>query len=112
MSQHEIAVIFGMAAVTFGVRYMLFALGERADFPAIVWRALRYVPVAVLTAIITPMLLLPDGQHWQLNWHNAYLGGGVVCGLIAWRWRHLLASIAGGLATFFLWRWVAHFPLR
>jgi branched-subunit amino acid transport protein len=52
------------------------------------------------------MLLLPNGQHWQLNWHNAYLVGGIAAGLIAWRWRRLLATLAGGLATFFFWRWL------
>lgn len=106
MSWHEAAIIAGMAAVTFGIRYTLFALGERAAFPVLVRRALRYVPVAVLTAITIPMLLLPDGQHWQLDWHNAYLVGGIAAGLIAWRWRLLLATLAGGLATFFLWRWL------
>lgn len=106
MSRHEIAIIAGMTAVTFGVRYVLFALGERFEFPSLVKRALYYVPVAVLTAIIVPMLLLPDGQHWQLGWHNSYLVGGIACALIAWRWRHLLASIGGGLLTFFLWRWL------
>ena len=99
MTQHEIAVIAGMTAVTFGIRYLLFGLGERADLPAMVKRALRYVPVAVLTAIIVPMLLLPDGTHWQLGWRNAYLVGGIATGLIAWRWRHLLGSIAGGMAV-------------
>jgi branched-subunit amino acid transport protein len=106
MTGREITIIVGMMAVTFSIRYLLFGLGERADLPAIVQRALRYVPVAVLTAITTPMLLLPDGQHWQLGWHNAYLVGGIATGLIAWRFRHLLGSIAGGMAVFFLWRWL------
>jgi branched-subunit amino acid transport protein len=106
MSPHEMAIIVGMATVTFGVRYLLFGLGERADLPALVKRALRYVPVAALTAIIVPMLLLPDGRHWQLGWHNAYLAGGIATGVIAWRWRHLLGSIAGGMAAFLLWRWM------
>lgn len=105
MTQREISVIAGMMAVTFGVRYLLFGLGGRAELPPLVKRALRYVPVAVLTAIIVPMLLLPDG-HWQLNWHNAYLAGGIATGVIAWRWRHLLGSIAGGMAVFVLWRWM------
>jgi branched-subunit amino acid transport protein len=106
MTQHEISVIAGMAAATFSIRYLLFGLGERARLPALVKRALRYVPVAVLTAITVPMLLMPDGTHWQLGWHNAYLVGGIATGVIAWRWRHLLGSIAGGMAIFVLWRWM------
>ena len=106
MNGHEVALIAGMTAVTFLVRYTFFALGERLAFPPLAHRALRYVPVAVLTAIIVPMVLLPDGAHWQINWHNAWLLGALVTGLIAWRFNHLLASITGGMLVFFLYRWV------
>ena len=75
MTQHELLVILGMAAVTFGIRYSFFVLGDRVAFPAWVRRALHYVPVAVLTAIVVPMVLLPDGTHWQLTWRNAWLVG-------------------------------------
>lgn len=95
-----------MAAVTFAVRYIPFGLGERAKFPPLVERALRYVPVAVLTAITVPMVLLPDGHHWRLDWRNAYLVAAIATAIIAWCWRHLLASIAGGLVIFFAWRWL------
>ena len=106
MSGHELALIAGMMTVTFLVRYAFFALGERLAFPPLAHQALRYVPVAVLTAIIVPMVLLPDGAHWQLTWHNAWLLGTLVTGLIAWRFNHLLASITGGMLVFFLFRWV------
>ncbi len=106
MTGRELALIVGMTAVTFLARYAFFALGERIAFPPMVHRTLRYVPVAVLTAIIVPMVLLPDGAHWQLTWHNAWLLGVLVTGLIAWRFNHLLASITGGMLVFFLYRWV------
>jgi len=104
MSGRELVLIAGMTAVTFLVRYAFFALGERAAFPPVVQRALRYVPVAVLTAIVAPMVLLPDGAHWQLDWHNAWLLGALATGLIAWKFNHLLASIGGGMVVFFLYR--------
>jgi branched-subunit amino acid transport protein len=106
MSGRELALIAGMTAVTFLIRYAFFALGERIAFPPLVQRALRYVPAAVLTAIVVPMVLLPDGAHLQLNWRNAWLLGAVATGLIAWRFNHLLASIGGGMAAFFLYRWM------
>ncbi len=104
MSGRELALIAGMTAVTFLVRYAFFALGERIAFPPVVKRALRYVPAAVLTAIVVPMVLLPDGVHWQLTWRNAWLLGALATGLIAWRFNHLLAAIGGGMAVFFLYR--------
>ena len=106
MTGREVALVAGMTAVTFLVRYGFFALGERVAFPPVVKRALRYVPAAVLTAIVVPMVLLPDGAHWQLGWHNAWLLGALATGLIAWRFNHLLASIAGGMTVFFLCRWM------
>jgi len=106
MNRHEVALIAGMTAVTFLVRYAFFALGERVAFPPLAKRALRYVPAAVLTAIVVPMVLLPDGAHWQLDWRNAWLLGALATGLIAWRFNHLLASIGGGMAVFFLFRWM------
>lgn len=106
MNGRELALIAGMTGVTFLIRYAFFALGERVAFPPLVRRALRYVPAAVLTAIVMPMVLLPDGAHWQLDWHNAWLLGALATGLIAWRFNHLLASIAGGMAAFFIYRWM------
>jgi branched-subunit amino acid transport protein len=106
MSGREAALILGMTAVTFLVRYAFFALGERVAFPAVVKRALRYVPAAVLTAIVVPMVLLPDGAHWQLTWRNAWMVGALATGLIAWRFNHLLASIGGGMFVFFIYRWL------
>lgn len=106
MSAYEWAVIGGMMAVTFGIRYAFFAFGERLAFPAWVRRALRYVPVAVLTAITVPMVLLPDGSHWALNWRNAWLIGALVSGAIAWRFNQLLAAIAASMTVFFVWRWL------
>jgi len=104
MTSYEIGVVLGMGAVTFGIRYSFFVLGDRVAFPAWVKRALRYVPVAVLTAIIVPMVLLPDGTHWQLGWRNAWLVGALTSGVMAWRRMPLLAAIGGGMAVYFIWR--------
>ena len=97
-------LILGMGAVTFATRYGLFAWPE-LRFPPRVRRALHYVPTAVLTAIVVPGLLLPDGVHWALSWDNAYLVAGLATIALAAFSRHLLASIGGGLVIFFLLRW-------
>jgi branched-subunit amino acid transport protein len=68
----EIILILGMMAVTFSIRYVLLAFSGKFSLPESVEKALRYVPPAVLTAIIFPAVLLPEG-HWDLSLHNAYL---------------------------------------
>ena len=106
MTGRELLLIAGMAAMTFPVRYAFFALGDRVAFPPLVQRALAFVPVAVLTAITVPMVLLPDGAHWQLTWRNPWLLGAAVSAAIAWRFNNLLAAIGGGMGVYFLFRWL------
>ena len=104
MSVASWGVIVGMAAVTFLIRYTLFGLGGRLQFSPRVRQALRHVPVAVLTAIVVPMVLLPDGQHWFVSWRNPWLAGAVASAALALGTRKLLAAIAGGMAVYLLWR--------
>lgn len=106
MSTFEIALIAGMALITFAIRFTLFAVGNRVRFSPLVTQGLGYVPVAVLTAIIAPAMLMPAGEEVELSLNNAYLAGGVAAILIAAKWRNLLATIAGGMLCFFLWRWL------
>ncbi len=97
-------LILGMALITFAVRYSLFAW-PNLRFPPLVLQGLHYVPTAVLTAIVVPGMLLPDGEHLALRLDNAYLLAGVGAIVIAALTRHLLATIGGGLVLFFLLRW-------
>ena len=53
----EALMILGMMVVTFGVRYSTLALSGRFQFPLAVKQALRYVPVAVLTAFVVPLII-------------------------------------------------------
>lgn len=98
-------LILGMALITFAIRYSLFAF-PHLRFPPLVRQGLHYVPTAVLSAIVLPGMLIPDGQHWALNLHNAYLLAGIVTIAIAVLTRHLLATIGGGLLVFFVLRGV------
>jgi branched-subunit amino acid transport protein len=97
-------LIAGMLAITFATRYSLFAFPD-LRFPTLVRQGLHYVPTAVLTAIVVPGMLLPDGQHWQLGLDNAYFWAGLAAIAIAALTRHLLATIGGGFLLFFLLRW-------
>jgi branched-subunit amino acid transport protein len=96
-------LILGMALITFAIRYSLFAL-PNLRFPPLVRQGLHYVPTAVLSAIVLPGMLIPDGQQWALNLHNAYLLAGLATIAIAALTRHLLATIGGGLLVFFVLR--------
>jgi len=83
---------------TYGTRLSFILLFGRRDIPAVVRRALRYVPPAVLTAIIFPELLLPDGE-FDLSLGNERLLAGLVATLVAWRSKNVLLTIIAGMAA-------------
>lgn len=103
LTLNEALLIFGMFVVTFLARYPLLVLVGRIKLPDSVTRALRYVPVAVLTAICAPAVLMPKNEL-DLRPQNAALIAAVVSILIAWRTKNLLLTIGGGMGVFLLWR--------
>jgi branched-subunit amino acid transport protein len=103
MQTNEVLLILGMFAVTFGVRYPVLALVGRIDLPDPIFRALRYVPPAVLTAIIIPEIVLPGGKL-SLQFTSPPLAAGIIAALVAWRSRNLLLTIIVGMAALFVWR--------
>ena len=109
MQKNELMLIVGMAVVTFAVRYPVLALVSRMPVPPAALKAMRFIPPAVLTAIIVPAILMPDGTSVALNFHNSYLIASIVAGLVAWRSQNLLLTIVIGMLTFGGWRWLMFF---
>jgi len=99
-------LIAGMFLVTFSIRYVLFPLSGRIRFSPGMQRALSHVPPAVLTAIIVPMALMPDGQTLQVSMANPYLVGTVFTALIGWFSKNMMVTIVGGMAVFVMCQWV------
>ena len=106
MTQRELILIVGMALVTFAMRYPVLVLVKRIPLPTPVLNAMRYIPPAVLTAIIMPAILMPDGKTLDLHVQNSHLIAGIVAALVAWRSKNLLLTIGLGMATLWLWRWL------
>lgn len=98
-------MIAGMVLATFGVRYPVLALVGRVSLPEPLVDAMKFIPPAVLTAIIVPAVLMPDGVL-ALSYTNAYLVAGIVAALVAWRTNNLLLTITIGMATLWMWRLV------
>lgn len=91
-------VLMAVGLLTYGMRLSLILLIGRFTMPVIVQRALRYVPPAVLTAIIFPELFLPAGQL-ELSLHNERLIAGAVAAIVAWRTRNVLLTIGAGMVV-------------
>ena len=89
-------VMFLGGALTFGMRLSFIYLFGRFEIPALVQRALRFVPPAVLSAIIAPALFMPDNTL-DLSLSNARLLAGIVAILVAWRTKSTLWTILAGM---------------
>jgi branched-subunit amino acid transport protein len=90
------ATLLGMAVVTFALRASFLLLPPGIETPALLRRALRYVPAAVLTAIWAPEVLQQNEQ----------LPAGVVAIAVAWRWRMTFATIIAGLLALHFFAWL------
>jgi branched-subunit amino acid transport protein len=95
------ATMFAMALVTLMSRLSFIAAWGRITLPEGLREALRFVPPAVLAAIILPALVIRDGQL-NLSPDNDRLIAGLVATMIAWRTRNALATIVVGMVTLFL----------
>jgi branched-subunit amino acid transport protein len=100
---NEFLLIAGMAIVTMATRIPVLVLLSRRKMPDAVFRALKYVPPAVLSAIILPIVLLPDNKL-DISLANETLIASIVAVLVSWRTRNLLLTIIIGMAALLLWR--------
>lgn len=101
---HDLLIVLGMAVATYLTKASILLLGERVSFSMPVRRALGFVPVTVLTAIITPVMFAPHGGGAELSWRNPQLVAGAITIAVCAATRHMLLTIAIGLVAFFAWR--------
>jgi branched-subunit amino acid transport protein len=102
-----IMVIAGL--LTFGTRLSFILLLDRIKVPDWFKRGLRFVPVAVLSAIILPDLTSPNGTLF-LSWRNPQLLAGLVAVLVAWKTKNVILTILAGLAALVIFQLLlAHF---
>jgi branched-subunit amino acid transport protein len=87
--------------ITFGMRFSLIYLFGRFEVPETIRRALHYVPPAVLSAIVFPELLMPNGTL-NLSLDNTRLLAGLIAILVAWFTKNTLITIIAGMLALFL----------
>lgn len=102
---NEFLLVAGMAIVTFLVRYPVLALVGRISLPQRVFEALRFVPPAVLAAIIVPDVVYTDGAV-VLGPQNVRLVAALLTALVAWRTKNLLLTIVLGMLALWGYGWL------
>lgn len=95
-----------IGAITYAIRISCIGLLGQRDMPALLLKALRFVPIAVLPAIILPQLFLRNNTL-ALSIQNPRWIAGILAGIVAWRTRNVLLTIAVGMVAL----WVLQFVL-
>ncbi|NTU75449.1 MAG: AzlD domain-containing protein [Anaerolineaceae bacterium] len=94
-------VIVGL--LTLATRLSFIILLDKWTPPAIFTRGLRFVPLAVLSAIIFPEILIRSGAlAVPPDWPR--LAGAVTAALVAWRSKNIFLTIGIGMLVFYALR--------
>lgn len=97
--------ILFMGLVTYAIRLGPILFFSQREMPDLLRRALRYVPTAVLTAIILPEMFFPGGEL-ALSLLNMRLVAGVAAAFVAWRTHNVFWTIAVGMVVLWVGNWV------
>ena len=92
-------IILGGMAVTYLIRLSFFFFIPPDRLPKWFRRGLRYIPPAVLAALIVPDRLLLDGPLY-LSFANHRRVAGSIAALVGWRTGNTWLTIVSGLLTF------------
>lgn len=91
------ATIIIVGLLTLGTRLSFMVFMGKTQISPMVQQALRFVPVAVLSALIAPALFFPHGSL-DVSLSNVRLIAGILAILVAWRTKNVLLTIFAGMA--------------
>ncbi len=92
--------------ITYAIRLSCIGLLGQREMPALLLKALRFVPITVLPAIILPQLFLRNNTL-VLSVQNPRWIAGILAAIVAWRTRNVLLTILVGMVAL----WVLQFLL-
>jgi branched-subunit amino acid transport protein len=93
-------IIIGMGVITYAIRLSMIVMSGQVQLGDNLQRALRYVPPAVLSAIILPEMVQPGGTL-DLSLGNERLLAGLIAIVVAWFSKNMIWTVAIGMIS--LW---------
>jgi branched-subunit amino acid transport protein len=91
-------VIISGGVITYLIRLSLILFLEKLAIPVWFKRSLRFVPVAVFSALIFQMVFVQDSGI-NISLTNPRLISGILAALVAWRTRSILLTILTGMGA-------------
>ncbi|MGI6538158.1 MAG: AzlD domain-containing protein [Caldicoprobacterales bacterium] len=98
MKPEMIYLILGMSLVTQLPRLLPLVVLSRLSLPPIVIRWLKQIPVAVLSALLFPSLLIADGRL-SLSLNNTALLAAIPSIIVAAKTKNLFLTVLAGIAS-------------
>ncbi len=110
MTEHGPVAIWGaivaIGVATFAIRLsFIYLFGQINAVPPRVRLALRFVPPAVLAALVAPALVTL-GPTIQATLLDERLLAGLAAGAVAWRTENVFATIGVGMAALWTFRFL------
>ena len=99
------AVIFAVGLLNYLSRLSFIAVFARRGMPPILGRALKYVPAAMLTALILPMIVADPSAAPAMAF-NPKVAAAVIAGAVAFFTRSTLWTLGTGMAALWLLKWM------
>jgi len=93
-------IIFGMGVITYAIRLSMIVMSGQIQLGDHLQRALRFVPPAVLSAIILPEMVQPGGTL-DVSLGNERLLAGLIAIVVAWYTKNMIWTVAIGMIA--LW---------
>ena len=93
------AMVVVVGALNYLSRLSFIAFFARREMPPLLARALKFVPAAMLTALIVPMIVQPSLVATDAP--GPRIAAALLAGAVAWRWRSEIATIGAGMVA--LW---------
>jgi branched-subunit amino acid transport protein len=90
--------LLGMGLVTYLPRLLPAWFLRGQELPPFLVAWLHYVPVAVLAALLVPILLVQNGE-FALRWNNLYLWAAIPAILVAWKTKNMFATVLVGMVV-------------
>ncbi len=97
--------IIAAGLITYATRLSPIISYGRFEMPIQVERALRFVPVAVLTAIFLPEMVYIQ-EELMLSYRNPRLLAGLLAIVVAWRTKNVMYTILVGMLALWLLQFI------
>ncbi|WP_424927948.1 AzlD domain-containing protein [Amaricoccus tamworthensis] len=98
------SVIVALGIGTYLIRFSFIGIIGDRELPSWILRLLRYVPVAVMPALVAPLVVWPEATGGEPDLPRI-LAASAALVVGAWR-RDALASIIAGMAVLYLALWL------